>query len=237
MKVAVLQSNYLPWKGYFDIIHAVDVFVFYDDVQFTKNDWRHRNRIKTSRGPEWLSVPVGSHIHRLICEVSMTDPRWAERHFDILRQNYRAAPFWSRYEPLLKDALLGRTWTHLSELNQHLIRQLSGELGISTPFRDSRELSLEGQKGERLMGLLRQLGTTEYVSGPAARAYLDPAVFEAAGIRLTYFDYSGYPEYPQPHPPFVHEVSVVDLLLNVGPDAPRYIWGWREPPVAMPSPR
>ncbi|MBZ4410075.1 WbqC family protein [Myxococcus sp. XM-1-1-1] len=228
MKVAVLQSNYLPWKGYFDIIHSVDLFVFYDDVQFTKNDWRHRNRIKTPRGPEWLSVPVGAHIHRRICDVTMTDPRWAERHFDILRQNYRTAPYWGRYGPVLRDALLGRAWSHLSELNQGLVCMLAGELGITTTFRDSRELCLEGYKGERLMSLLRQLGTTEYVSGPAARAYLDPADFERAGIRLSYFDYRGYPEYPQGFPPFVHEVSVVDLLLNVGPEAPRFIWGWRE---------
>lgn len=227
MKVAVLQSNYLPWKGYFDLIHSVDLFVFYDDVQFTKNDWRHRNRIKTPRGPEWLSVPVGSRIHRLICEVELTDSTWAARHFDILRQNYRQAPHWARYEPLLREALLGREWTHLSALNQHLVRLLAGELGITTAFRDSRELALEGRKGERLMDLLRQLGTTQYVSGPSAAAYLDPAAFEAAGIQLTWFDYRGYPEYPQLHPPFVHEVSVVDLLLNTGPQAPQYIWGWR----------
>ncbi|RJS26204.1 hypothetical protein DRW03_05185 [Corallococcus sp. H22C18031201] len=214
-------------------MRSVDLFVFYDDVQFTKNDWRHRNRIKTPRGPEWLSLPVGAKIHRLICEVTFTERTWAARHFDILRQNYRHAAFWPRYEPLLKEALLGREWTHLSALNQHLILLLAKELGITTAFRDSREFTLAGHKGARLMDLLTQLGTTEYVSGPAAAAYLDPAAFAAAGIQLTYFNYRGYPEYPQLHPPFVHEVSVVDLLLNQGPDAPRSIWGWRERVAAL----
>ena len=233
-RVAVLQSNYIPWKGYFDIIREVDLFIFYDDLQFTKNDWRNRNRIKSAHGTEWLTIPVGQGTDRLICEVSIGDPRWQQKHWRTLQQNYGACPHFARYRPLFEDVFLGRRWTNLSELNQGLIRHIAHEfLGIRTRFADSREYALHGQKQERLLDLLAQAGATAYLSGPAARDYIAPERFEAAEITLEWKDYSGYPEYHQRFPPFEHRVSIVDLLFNVGPDAPYFIWGWREDPRAQ----
>lgn len=226
--MAVLQSNYVPWKGYFDLVHDVDLFVFHDDLQYTKGDWRNRNRIKTPAGPAWLTVPVGSREDRLICEVRIADPGWARRHWRRIEQCYRRAPFFDHYRPWLEEAYLGRRWELLSDLNQHLIRGIARDLlGIATPFADSRDLAPQGQKLDRLLDLLGKVGAASYLSGPAGKGYIEPERFAAAGIALAWKDYAGYPEYPQAFPPFVHEVTVLDLLFQVGPAAPFYIWGWR----------
>jgi hypothetical protein len=226
--VAVLQSNYVPWKGYFDIVHDVDTFVFYDDVQFTKNDWRNRNRIKTAQGVQWLSVPVGQDIGRTIREVAIPDPRWQRKHFETLRQSYGKAPRFCDLEPFLEEVYLGRTWDNLSTMNQFLITRVCRDfLGIATKFDDSSRHVLKGARQERLLELLTALGATHYLSGPSGGDYMDVAAFGARGIQVTFKDYSGYPEYPQLHPPFEHRVSILDLLAHTGRDAPRYIWGWR----------
>lgn len=222
--VAILQSNYLPWKGYFDLIRQVDLFVFYDDRQYTKNDWRNRNRIKTAGGLRWLTVPCGGSESRLICEVELGDPVWQRKHWRTLVHEYGRAPCFERYRSFFEHVYLERTWATLSELNHFLIRHLATEfLGLDTAFDDSRNHPLVGDKGDRVLELLRHVGATRYLSGPAARAYLEPGAFAAAGIELCWMDYSGYPEYPQFHPPFVHEVSIVDLLFHQGPDAARFL--------------
>jgi hypothetical protein len=228
-RVAVIQSNYIPWKGYFDIIHDVDLFVFYDDVQYTKNDWRNRNRIKTPNGPMWLTIPTGSDIDRLVCEVRLTDTHWASKHWKSLKQVYSVTPHFKRYEAFFQDVYLGRQWEHLSQLNQYLITAISTDLlGVKTAFADSRTYAAQGGKLERLLDLLEKTGAETYVSGPAAQDYIQEERFAEKGIKVIYKSYAGYPEYPQRFPPFEHGVSIVDLLFNVGPDAPHYIWGWRE---------
>lgn len=228
-RVAVLQSNYIPWKGYFDIIHDVDLFIFYDDVQFTKNDWRNRNRIKTDQGALWLTVPVGQEIDRRICDVTLPDPRWAEKHLRTLQQYYGKAPYFTTYRPFLEEVYRNRRWTTLSELNQYMITTIARDfLGITAEFRDSRAYVASGRKLDRLLGLLTEAEAELYVSGPAARDYIEAERFAAAGIELVFKDYTGYPVYPQFHPPFDHYVSILDLLFQTGPQAPWHIWGWRK---------
>ena len=220
LKVAVLQSNYLPWKGYFDIIQQVDLFVFYDDVQFTKNDWRNRNRIKTANGLQWLTVPVGQDIRRRIDEVEIPESRWQRKHWQAIQQSYQKAPHYSYIRPFLEDLLLKRDWRNLSELNQYAIQQLAADmLGCKARFARSSEYSLSGAKTERLLELLLAVNATHYLSGPSAKSYLSEQLFEAAGIALEYIDYGGYPEYDQLYPPFDHHVSIIDLLAAHGPDA------------------
>jgi hypothetical protein len=228
MKVAILQSSYIPWKGYFDIIHDVDLFIFYDDVQYTRRDWRSRNRVKSAQGSSWLSVPTFGDRSQLICEVQFADPKWQESHWKTLTHTYRRAPFFDLFHDFFSDLYLGRQWTHLSEFNQYSTTRIAQDLlGIRTQFADSRSLEATGAKKDRIMDLVRKSGATVYVSGPSAKEYLDEADFESSGVELVWKDYSGYPEYPQLSSPFEHAVTILDLLFNVGPDAPRYIWGWR----------
>ncbi len=230
-RVAIIQSNYIPWKGYFDIIHGADVFVFYDDVQFTKNDWRNRNQIKTSQGLEWLTIPVGKDENRLINEVCLpNDNSWAKQHWKVIEGNYNSAPYFQLYGPWLSDVLLHQHWKSLSELNQRLIRTIAADfLGVKTIFVRSEDYILSGHKQDRLLDLLAAIGATTYLSGVAAKSYLDPIRFAQANIDLKWKDYRGYPEYLQLYPPFVHTVSILDLLFCTGPKAAHYIWGWREP--------
>lgn len=227
--VVVLQSNYIPWKGYFDLVHDGDVFIFYDDLQYTKNDWRNRNRIKTHNGVEWITIPVGTDAHRLICEVKIKDCTWQKKHWKTLQHNYGKCPYFAYYKSFFEYVYQGRQWVNLSELNQFLIRAISSEiLNLKTEFLDSREYKLSGKGLERLLDLVTKAGADRYVSGPAAKDYIDVSRFSDAGIKLVWKDYSGYPEYPQLFPPFCHSVSILDLIFNVGKDAPWYIWGWRE---------
>lgn len=226
--VAVLQSNYIPWKGYFDIIRDADEFIFHDDLQYTKGDWRNRNKIKTSNGLTWLTIPCGTDERRLICDVKLMDSAWQAKHWGTIEQHYSKAPHFKRYKEVFDDFYLSQRWDNLSAMNQHFIKQISRDLlGITTVFTDSRDYQPAGAKQDRLLDLLDKAGATTYVSGPAAKSYIEPLGFSEANIEIVWKDYSGYPEYPQFHPPFAHGVSILDLLFQVGPDAPQYIWGWR----------
>lgn len=217
-KVAIVQSNYIPWKGYFDMIAAVDEFVLYDDMQYTRRDWRNRNQIKTPQGIQWLTVPVrvkGKFL-QTIRETEIDGDAWAADHWKALVQNYRRATHFAEVVAWLEPVYLGRTYVHLSELNRDLLRAVCDYLGIGTMITDSSQYTLVGGKTERLADICRQVGATEYISGPAARDYVDPSVFERMGIGLTWFDYSGYPVYPQLWGEFTHGVSILDLLFNCG---------------------
>ena len=228
-RVAILQSNYIPWKGYFDIIHDVDLFMFYDNLQYTKNDWRNRNKIKTPQGLLWLTIPVGSSKGRLICEIALENPRWQNKHWLTIQQNYAKTPYFAKYRSFFEEVYLGRQWDNLSELNQFLIKTIAHDfLGLHTQFCDSREYAVEGQRLDRLIKLAHKAGATSFVSGPAARDYILEEDFMEAGIELVWKSYAGYPEAPQFCPPFEHGVSILDLLFHTGPDAPWYIWGWRQ---------
>src|SRR5437868_37017 len=210
MRAVVLQSNYVPWKGYFDLIQSADVFVFYDEVQYTKNDWRNRNRICSKNGLHWLTIPVNRDSVKLkISEVTLPDPRWQSDHYKTLYQSYRSACYFHQIEPLLRDFYQDRAWTGLSEFNRYCVESISHVLGLSARFLNSKDFCLEGGRVERLVSLLRQIGVTEYLSGPRARAYLAGAehLFAAAGVSLLFKSYDGYPQYPQLHEPFEHSVS------------------------------
>jgi hypothetical protein len=218
MRAVVLQSNYLPWKGYFDLIQNADVFVFYDEVQYTKNDWRNRNRICSKNGVHWLTIPIGHEaVKGTISEAGFASRAWQEQHFKSLYFSYRPAPFFSQIEPLLVDVYKRHEWRTLSDVNRYCIESMSRMLGLATTFINSKELNLTGDRVHRLVSVLRQLGASEYLTGPSARSYLSgcEGLFEEAGVRLRFKSYVGYPEYRQLSEPFEHAVSVIDLLANV----------------------
>ena len=224
-KVAVLQSNYIPWKGYFDLINMVDEFVLFDDVQYTRRDWRNRNKIKTHNGLTWLSVPVEvkGKFFQPIKETIVSEPAWNIKHWKTIVHNYAQAEYFKDYRELFGTLYLSLTETYLSQINYRFIQVICSVLGITTKLSWSMDYDIVDGKTERLVDLCRQANATEYISGPSAKYYIDEKLFYQAGITLQYIDYDDYPEYDQLFPPFEHQVSILDLIFNVGPNAPRYM--------------
>lgn len=223
MKAAIIQSNYIPWKGYFDIIRSVDEFVLYDEMQFTKNDWRNRNRIKTPHGLRWLSIPVFQSISKKINETQVVDNKWRKKHWLTITQLYAKSPYFNDYKDLFESAYLHTTETYLSKINYSFILLINKILNIKTKISWSSDYRLSQGKTQRLVDLCRQTGATEYVSGPSAKGYIEEELFNSAGIKLTWIDYFGYANYRQLYPPFEHAVSIIDLIFNEGPGALKYM--------------
>jgi WbqC-like protein family len=224
-RVAIVQSAYIPWKGFFDLANSVDELILLEDAQYTRRDWRNRNRIKTPRGLRWLTIPVkskGRYLQR-IDEVEVSDQGWRGDHWRTLVHSYSRAPCFERYRERLEELYLGSAEDRLSAINRRFIEAVLDLLGIRTRISLSTDYGEGGRRSARLVSLCRESGATKYLSGPTARSYLDKDLFAGAGIGVDYMDYSGYPEYPQLHPPFEHKVSIIDLLVHTGPEAPRYM--------------
>ena len=224
-KVAIVQSNYIPWKGYFDMIAAVDEFILYDDMQYTRRDWRNRNQIKTPQGVQWLTVPVlvKGKYYQKIKETEIDGSDWAATHWKALIQNYRRAPHFGEIAAWLEPLYCSESYSHLSQMNRRFIEAVCDYLEIKTVITNSWDYTLLEGKTERLADLCVQAGGTEYISGPAAKDYVEEQIFADLGIKLTWFDYVGYPEYPQMWGEFAHGVTILDLLFNVGKGAHRYM--------------
>src|SRR5262245_58263301 len=223
--VAIVQSSYIPWKGYFDLIRAANTFVLLDEVQFTKRDWRSRNRIKTKDGLHWLSIPVhtkGRYEQRILDTV-ISDPSWSTRHWETIRSAYARAPHFEAYAPSIEPLYCSPVSNSLSTMNHAFIVAICRALGITSTITWSHEYRTRDGRNERLIDICASAGATEYLSGPSARGYIDERAFEEAGIRVLWADYEGYPEYPQLHGPFEHAVSVLDLLFSTGPRAIEYM--------------
>jgi len=223
--LAVVQSNYIPWKGYFDLINMVDEFILLDDVQYTKRDWRNRNLIKTQSGLKWLTIPVqvkGKFL-QTIKETRISDVSWGRSHWKTIVQNYSKARHFKRYADIFERLYLEGEEQYLSRVNFKFINAICYLLGIKTKISFSMEFNLVGEKTERLVALCEQAHTVEYISGPAARSYLNEELFKKHGIAVRYIDYSGYPEHQQQFLPFEHRVSIIDLIFNEGPNATKYM--------------
>lgn len=219
--LAAIQSSYIPWKGYFDVVAAVDEFVLYDDVQFTKNDWRNRNLVKSSNGTTWLTIPVltKDRFGQLIQDVEVSDSRWPVKHWKSIQANYAKAPFFERLSPWLEGIYQDlEDETRLAAINERFIREIADLLGLDTEITHASDYDLSEDRNVRLVELCRQTGSDVYLSGPAARTYLDQGLFDRHGIEVRWMDYSGYPEYGQLHGDFEHGVSILDLLLSEGPE-------------------
>ena len=225
--VAILQSNYIPWKGYFDVIAGADIFVFYDNCQYTKRDWRNRNRIKTSMGTEWLTVPVKSKGRKFqkINEAEVLHHSWVDKHLRSLENNYQKSKyFFQVMEWLYPLYCQFKEHKLLSTINQLFIKKVCEELFIPTQIKNSDDFCITGKKSGALLSILQQIDEVSYyLSGPSAKAYLDERLLERHGIRVEWMDYRHYPEYHQLYPPFVHEVTVLDLLFNEGPDSRNFL--------------
>jgi hypothetical protein len=221
-KIAILQPNYIPWKGVFEMIDYVDVFVFFDDVQYTVKDWRNRNIVKTPNGEIWISVPVKTKglKDQLICDAEIiTSEPWQKKHYKTIAHAYQKAPYFDEYKYILDELYLQNTWTKISELGIFSTKIIADALGISVEWAIASDYKCTGSKnGERVVNLCKVLDCAHFINGPSSAAYMDEKIFADANIKLDYFQYK-YGEYPQLHPPFSHHVSALDLLFNCGPDS------------------
>lgn len=223
--VAISQSNYIPWKGYFDSINLVDEFVLYDEMQYTKRDWRNRNRIITAGGVQWLSIPVEvkGKFFQKINETKISDSDWNKAHWNIIKHNYSKSPFFKDYKDFFEDLYLNCNEVYLSKINYRFIKAICTFLDIDTKLSWSNDYELKGDKSEKLLNLCLEAGASAYFSGPAAKGYLDESLFITNDIKVEWFDYSGYKEYEQRYPLFEHGVSIVDLIFNTGPQIKNYM--------------
>lgn len=224
-KIAISQSNYIPWRGYFDLIGIVDEFVIFDEMQYTRRDWRNRNKVKTPNGPLWLTVPVevkGKYL-QTIRETKIHGTTWKKNHWKTLKNCYSKTPFFYELEEDLKKIYLEEDFKYLSKLNRRLIDLICNYLEIKTVIRDSFEFTLAEDKTERLIEICKQVGAEEYISGPSAKEYIDQKEFKKNKIKLSYIDYSGYQDYKQSGEGFEKNLSILDLIFNCGKSSSKFM--------------
>ena len=224
MRAAIVQPTYLSWMGFFGLIDLVDVFVFYDDVQFMKRSWQCRNRIKLPDGrPYMLTLPTVKRHRPRIDEVMLAnDVGWRDKHWRSIRHGYGKAPHFAEHGPRIK-AIYDQQWDRLVDLNIALIRAVCGAMGLACgELLRSSDLKPRGAKTDRLVSVLEAVGATEYVSGPAAKVYMEADKLAAAGIGLWWF-YFEHPVYPQVNGDFVSHLAAVDLLFNAGDKSREYV--------------
>lgn len=224
-RVSIIQSCYIPWKGFFDLIGRCDEYIIFDSAQYVKRHWHNRNKIKTSKGAEWITVPVltKSQFDQRIDEVEISES-WADKHWKGIELNYKKAAFFSDYGPKINSWLrTAGTMSRLTDVNEFLLRALVHELDLKVQVRRDIEYRGRGSRSERLLSLCEAAGATHYLSGPSAKAYLDEELFRNAGIAVEWMQYGPYEPYTQLHGDFEHAVSVLDLLLNQGAKAKELI--------------
>lgn len=218
--IAILQSNYVPWKGYFDLIAAVDEFLIFDEVQYTRRDWRNRNKIVVQGTVKWLTIPVKTkgRFFGPIEEIETDGHDWAEQHWKTITHAYRRADYFVDYRAILEAAYeRAAALPRLTEINELFLRTITGLLDIATPIVRANVVPRTTQlPTDRLVEICLGRQATEYLSGPAACAYIETGKFSDAGVALKYADYSGYPVYEQHATAFEHGVSILDLLMRCG---------------------
>jgi hypothetical protein len=223
-RVAILQSNFLPWRGYFEIVKNVDEFIFHDDLQYTKGDWRNRNKFRTPNGIKWLSVPVGASENRLINEVRYSDNNWKKDHKRKILEWYSNARFYEYGKEALHEIFQMDCNGYLSNFNQNSIKFIAQNyFGITTKFSNSTQYAYKAEKNLKIINILRAANATNYVSGPAAKAYLDESLFLDNNILVEWVSYENMPIYYQPYTTFDAKVSILDLMFSTGEKSKDYL--------------
>lgn len=223
-KIAILQSNYIPWKGYFDIINMVDEFIIYDSCQYTKNDWRNRNLIKIEDSLSWLTIPVFfKNQNQCIDETIVSDLRWNIKHWKTLSQNYSKSKYFNEYKDIFEELYSSINTKFLSEINFIFIKKICSILNIDTKIRFSREFNPHGNKTEALLNICKECDADIYLSGPSAKNYFEKEVFKQEDIKIEWMNYSNYKEYNQLNSSFYHNVTILDLIFNEGINCKSYL--------------
>lgn len=229
-KIAISQSNYIPWKGYFDLINMVDDFILYDDMQYTRRDWRNRNRIKTPLGTKWITIPVevkGKYFQK-INETIVSDNNWSKNHWTQIKQNYSNSKYFAFYKEELESLYLNSNEIYLSKINYEFIKLICNFLDIETNIIFSSDFVLVDGKTDKLVDICSQLNANVYVSGPSAKNYLEEDKFCINNIEVEWINYNGYKEYNQLFSPFCHEVSILDLIFNEGSNSKKFMKSFEE---------
>lgn len=216
-RVVILQSNYIPWRGYFDLINDADIFIFYDEVQYTRRDWRNRNIIVSKQGEQWLSLPVkqSGKYFQSILDTEIAAPNWAKKHWGSLRNVYGKSlgyPKWGALTESLYSQLSDEL--SLTKVNRLFITEICKALNINTEFKCSSTIESQQGKTERLVGLCQAVGGSEYISGPAAKDYIDESQFKKAGIHLKWKSYPQYQPYLQKDGNYRVGVTILDTLFQ-----------------------
>jgi len=220
MIATIHQPQYLPWMGYFDKADRADVFILLDDVQFKKNDWQNRNKIRTPQGAQWLTVPVLHDFGQKINEVKINNQiKWREAHLKALRMNYRKAPFYDKYIGVFEH-VYGQEWDFLVDINKYLIKKLVDLLGIQTKIVMSSEFQVSAESTQRLIDLCKKVDADAYIAGADGGQYMDLSKFEASGVQVMTQDFQ-HPVYAQlwtknQEENFLSHMSVLDVLFNHG---------------------
>ena len=223
-KVIITQSNYIPWKGYFSAMRQATHLVLYDDMQYTKRDWRNRNMLITPNGPKWLSIPINvkGKFHQKINESQVSDNNWGENHWNFIKNNYIKSPYFKEYQHHFIDLYLNPISSYLSDINLGFITKIITLLEIDIKVISSKEFNLKGDKTEKLVNVCKELNAEKYYTGPAAKNYMDESLFTNNNIEIEYYNFSGYPEYKQQWEGFSHAVSILDMFFNLGPKTIKY---------------
>ncbi len=234
MRVAIHQPQYLPWLGFFDKIDQADCFVVLDNVQYQKNEWQNRNRIKTPQGWQWLTVPVHYRFPQRLKEVEVDDTSgWRRTHWRTMTQSYRKAPYFEQYAAVFQS-LYDMPWRWLVDLNLAGLERLATALGLPWAPRIASEMALTEEPTQRLIDICRQVGGDQYLAGSGSQHYLDLPRFEAAGIGVQFQRFE-HPTYPQRYGAFEPALSLVDLLFNCGPGSLASLRATRRPPGPPPE--
>jgi len=194
-------------------------------MQYTRRDWRNRNKIKTAKGLQWLTIPVEvkGKYYQSINDTIVSDSTWSKKHWNTIKQNYSKANYFKNYKDVFEELYLTCNEKHLSQINYKFIAAINDVLGINTNIRWSSDFNLVDSKTERLLGICKDCKATEYISGPSAQGYLDETLFQQENINVTWMDYSNYSEYTQLYEEFEHAVTVLDLIFNEGINATNYM--------------
>lgn len=216
--VAILQPNYIPWRGYFDLLSRADEFIIYDDTQYTRRDWRNRNKIMLGGKETWLTIPVdvSGKYTQLIRDVEIADAGWQSLHPKSLKHAYSKAPFFGDVMDLLSPLYERHAYSHLLDADLAFLEMVCSYLGLTARITLASDYIAEGTKTEKLVNLCRAANATHYISGPAAKSYMETDRFAAAGITLSYMKYPTYPAYDHVST-YGQAMSIVDALAHCGP--------------------
>lgn len=222
--VIITQSNYIPWKGYFSSMRKAKYFVVYDEMQYTKRDWRNRNILITEKGPRWITIPieVKGKYYQKISEAQVSNLHWGTDHWNFIKNNYGRAKYFKEYKSVFEELYLNPISKYLSEINVAFINKILLLLNIKIEIISSSEFNLVGNRTEKLVNICKELGASKYLTGPSAKNYMDENIFEKEQIKVEYYDFSGYPEYKQQWDKFDHSVSILDMFFNLGPNTIKY---------------